>query len=129
MGRPISKRYFGENAGSDGFQITGQGFFGAGPAEACYIVKQKGSKRFVIADALTGSKTAVATLTDGAPTTEGEMQILVNGTESAKKITAHKVVTFSGDVFVWDDIVDAADAVDDVVDADLGDDTDNNPEA
>lgn len=127
MGRPINSRYFGPDAGSDGFQITGTAVFD-GLAEACYIVKQKGSKRFVIADAATGLKTTVATLTDGAPTVNGEMQILVNGTESASKITAHKVVTFAGDVFVWDDIISAADAVNDVIDADLGADVDDNPD-
>lgn len=126
MGRPIDKKFFGPDAGGDGFQITGTAWFtGEGAAEACYIERQRSTRKFEITG-VTSGKTEVMPLGDGAPAAEGDFQVLVNGTESARKITAHKVVSFAGDVFVWSDITKAADSATDSVDADLGADTDVN---
>lgn len=127
MGRPIDKKFFGPDAGGDGFQITGTAFFGAGPAEACYVVRQRSNRKFEVADVATGLKIQVCKLVDGAPVADGEMRIAVNTTESAKKITAHRIYSFAGEMFVWSDITKAATIVDDAVDADLGDDVDVNP--
>jgi len=124
MGRPLSKRYFGPDAGGDGFQLIGTAWFqGEIAAEACYVLDQKSTSRFLV-KGVTSGKEEIMSLKDGAPAAAGDFQIPVNGTESAKKITAHKVVTFAGDVFVWDDVINAADDPADVVDADLGNDAD-----
>jgi hypothetical protein len=124
MGRPLNKKFFG--ADGAGFQITGTAWFdGEGAAEAAFIVEQKASRRFLI-EGVTSGKTQAMSLGDGTPAQAGDFQVLVNGSESAMKITAHRVSTFAGDSFAWSDITDAADSASDSIDADLGDDTDNN---
>ena len=121
MGRPLNKKLFGPDLGGDGFQIIGTGFF-AGAPTACHIIKQKGSKRFVISDGITEH---VAVLNDGAPAQEGEFQLVVNGGDSVAKITAHRVVSFAGEVFAWSDIALASSDPTVLVDADLGGDLDD----
>ena len=117
----------GPDAGGDGFQITGQANFD-GAAEACYILRQRSSRKFEIADSATGLKTMVASLSDQAITAPGLIfHVLVNGTDHASIIRAHRVSTFEGNSFVWSDITKEATVVDDVVDGDLGDDVDVNP--
>lgn len=126
MGRPLKKKLFGPNAGGDGFQLVGTAWFeGELAAEPAFIVKQKSSTRYLIEGSSSGKQLEAAPQL-GAPAGEGEFQIPVNGTESAKKITANKVVTHEGNVYVWSDVVNATDEPDDAVDADLGTDTDDN---
>lgn len=127
MGRPINKRFFGPDAGGDGFQITGLAWFAGAAigAENCYIVSQKSNHRYEISN---GTLTEIRTLTDAALVQDdGLFHILVNGTEHANKLSAHRVHTFEGNSFVWSDITKAAASVTDAVDADLGGDTDINP--
>jgi hypothetical protein len=126
MGRPIDSKYFGPDAGGDGFQITGSAWFEGGiAAEACYIVRQRSNRKFEVADAATGLTTLVCKLVDGAPAAPGEMSIAINGgADYARKITAHRVYGFAGGFYVWSDITKEADSATDSVDADLGDDTD-----
>ena len=124
MGRPISEKHFGPDAGGDGFQITGTADFGAG-AVACFIVRQRSNRKFEVADAAAPSTTMVCKLVDGAPAAAGEMSIAINGgADYARKITAHRVYGFAGGFYVWSDITKEATSATDSVDADLGDDTD-----
>ena len=121
MGRPINKKFFGPDLGADGFQITGVANFD-GTAEACYIVRQKSTHKFEIAN-VGGAKTMLADLTDAALTSAGPFfHILVNGTEHAKIIRAHQVSTFEGNGYTWSSIVAAATDTGDAVTGDLGGD-------
>jgi hypothetical protein len=128
MGRPIDSKYFGPDAGGDGFQITGQAWIpGDTAAKACYIVRQRSNRKFEVADAATGLIIGVCKLADAnaSALVEGEMSIAINGgADYARKITAHRVYGFAGGFYVWSDITKEADSATDSVDADLGDDTD-----
>jgi len=122
MGRPISKKFFGPDLGTDGFQITGVANFD-GVAEGCYIIRQRSTHKFEVADAATGLKTMAASLTDMALAAAGPyFHILVNGSEHAKSIKSHRVSTFEGNGYVWSDLTAAATSATDSVTADLGDD-------
>lgn len=130
MGRPLNKKFFGPDAGGDGFQLIGRSFFagGLGP-EACYIVKQKSSYKFIVRDSATGTKETVSTLVDVDPSAEGELQVRVSpdgGTtfENARVITAHQVKTFDGNTYVWSDLTTTADSTPATNDADIGEDDD-----
>ncbi len=75
MGRPLSKKFFGALGGTD-FQVGCQADLGAG-AVACYVVKQKSNRKYVVADVATGLVRAVCKTVDGTPAAPGEMQVTV----------------------------------------------------
>lgn len=100
MGRPINSRYFGANSANN---IKVQ-FHNGTASVAGYIVKQKGSKRF-LCRAADGSE-AICTLAAKASAAlqVGEMTVSVK-TDSGivsqvTKITAHKVVA-NGVEYAW----------------------------
>ena len=124
MGRPINKKFFGPDGA--GFQILGSAWVDAA-AEACHVVRQRSNRKFLMSNGVTEF---VCKLVDGVPAALGEMQILVNGTESVRKLTAHRAYTFVGDSFVWSDITSADFDTEDSIDAELGtdgDDFENDP--
>ena len=99
MGRPLNKRLFGaEGVGptAAGNEIKVNFHNGSGVKEG-YIVKQKGSKRFVVEEIETGG-TFTCTLKTGvlpAALSSGEMSISVQGDDSetygVSKISGRKV--------------------------------------
>ncbi len=99
MGRPLNKRFFGE----EGVGPTASGneikvnFHNGSAVKEGYIVKQKGSKRFVVEEIGTGG-TFTCTLATGklpAALSSGEMSISVQGADSetygVSKIAGRKV--------------------------------------
>ena len=100
MGRPINKKYFGINANTN-LKVQ---FHNGTASKAGYVVKQKGSKKFLCSDAQ-GNR-AVCTLVDKASASlaAGEMTITVkldNGTvDQVTKISSHKV-TVGGNSYTW----------------------------
>ena len=99
MGRPLNKRFFGkEGVGptASGNEIKVNFHYGSAVKEG-YIVKQKGSKRFVVEEIGTGG-TFTCTLATGklpAALASGEMSISVQGADSetygVSKIAGRKV--------------------------------------
>ena len=86
MGRPLNKRFFGK----EGVGPTASGneikvnFHNGSAVKEGYIVKQKGSKRFVVEEIGTGG-TFTCTLATGklpAALASGEMSISVQGADS-----------------------------------------------
>ena len=99
MGRPLNKRFFGK----EGVGPTASGneikvnFHNGSAVKEGYIVKQKGSKRFVVEEIGTGG-TFTCTLATGklpAALASGEMSISVQGDDSetygVSKIAGRKV--------------------------------------
>ena len=99
MGRPLNKRFFGK----EGVGPTASGneikvnFHNGSAVKEGYIVKQKGSKRFVVEEIGTGG-TFTCTLATGklpAALSSGEMSISVQGADSetygVSKIAGRKV--------------------------------------
>jgi hypothetical protein len=99
MGRPLNKRFFGK----EGVGPTASGneikvnFHNGSAVKEGYIVKQKGSKRFVVEEIGTGG-TFTCTLATGklpAALASGEMSISVQGADSetygVSKIAGRKV--------------------------------------
>ena len=99
MGRPLNKRFFGK----EGVGPTASGneikvnFHNGSAVKEGYIVKQKGSKRFVVEEIGTGG-TFTCTLATGklpAALASGEMSISVQGADSetygGSKIAGRKV--------------------------------------
>lgn len=102
MGRPLNKRYFGTpTAGGD--EIKVQFHNGTGSVNG-WIVKQKGSKKFLCSD---GTVTAICTLVDkaSAALAAGEMTITVlddGGTaRQVTKIAGRKVTLDTGSTIAW----------------------------
>ena len=99
MGRPLNKRNFGApTAGGSEIKVN---FHNGTAVKEGYIVKQKGSKRFVCEEIGTGGE-FTCTLTTGklpAALTAGEMAISVQGNDSetygVSKITGRKVTVAS----------------------------------
>jgi hypothetical protein len=99
MGRPLNKRFFGvegvgPTAGGTEIKVN---FHNGSAVKEGYIVKQKGSKRFVVEEIGTGG-TFTCTLATGklpAALASGEMSISVQGADSetygVSKISGHKV--------------------------------------
>jgi hypothetical protein len=118
MARSLNKKFFGLASGA-GSQIVATVKFKDGAVAEGYIVKQVGARRFLFEKTSVGaylpsSTTATkAKLVGAAPANIGEAAVIVSpfggGTEYAKKITAKKVSTFSGNVYVWSTML--ADAV------------------
>ena len=75
MGRPINKKFFGADAGQNDIKVQ---FHNGTSSVPGYIVKQKGSKRFVV-KAFGNATTYVCKLVDKASASllEGEMTITV----------------------------------------------------
>lgn len=102
MGRPLNKRYFGEPT-ADGKEIKVQFHNGTASVKG-WIVKQKGSKKFLCTD---GTVEALCTLVDkaSAALAEGEMSITVQddaGTpKQIVKIAGRKVTLNSGESIAW----------------------------
>jgi hypothetical protein len=102
MGRPLNKRYFGEPTAA-GNEIKVQFHNGTASVKG-WIVKQKGSKRFLCTD---GTVEAICTLVDkaSAALAEGEMSITVKddaGTaKQIVKIAGHKVTVNTGESIAW----------------------------
>lgn len=96
MGRPLNKRLFGVNANSN-IKVQFNDGTGSKPG---YIVKQKGSKKFLCSDA-GGTVTAICTLVDKASAAllanEMSMTVQLDNTtvEQVTKITAHRVTAGS----------------------------------
>ena len=101
MGRPLNKRYFGEpTAGGDEIKVQ---FYNGTASVPGWIVKQKGSKRFVCTD---GTNTETCTLVDKAATAiaAGEMSITVDDNGTARqvtKISGRKVTMDNGVMQPW----------------------------
>ena len=99
MGRPLNKRLFGvagTGPTASGTEIK-VNFHNGSAVKEGYIVKQKGSKRFVVEEIGTGG-TFTCTLATGklpAALASGEMSISVQGADSetygVSKITGRKV--------------------------------------
>lgn len=102
MGRPINKRFFGANAKTN-LKVQ---FFNGTASVPGFIVKQVGSKKFVVKE-FGGTAKFTCQLVDNvaaAALTAGQMSITVkldNGTVTQiSKITAHKV-TALGVSYKW----------------------------
>jgi|TARA_B100002019_G_scaffold233771_1_gene207852 hypothetical protein len=95
MGRPLNKRNFGDT-GDAGQQISVSADVGAG-AGAGFIVKQKGSKRFLCS---VGGTTAVCKMVTAAPAAPGEVRITLAdsaaGTYFASKISGRTCTVEAG---------------------------------
>jgi hypothetical protein len=72
MGRPIRKANFGTYTGAVGIRC--EAFIGGSNQNDVYIVKQVGTKRYVVEDTSSGV-TARAKLVAGVPAVLGEMRI------------------------------------------------------
>lgn len=100
MGRPLNKRFFGANANNN---IKVQ-FHNGTASVPGYIVKQKGSKKFVCKSAAGVEATCVLVDKAASALVAGEMTITVkldNGNvEQVTKISAHRVVA-GGVVYGW----------------------------
>lgn len=101
MGRPLNKRFFGIDSNNN---IKVQFNSGAGSV-AGYIIKQKGSKKFLCSDA-GGTVTGICTLVDkdSANLLTGEMSMSVKlddtTVDQVTKITAHRI-TAGGVSYPW----------------------------
>jgi len=101
MGRPINKRYFadlvaGPTAGDSEIKVN---FHNGTAVKEGHIVRQKGSKRFIVAETGTPDVEVTCTLKTGilpAALSAGEMTISVKGSDAetygVSKITGRKVV-------------------------------------
>lgn len=120
MGRPLNKRFFGVNANSN---IKVQFNSGAGSI-AGYIVKQKGSKKFLCSDA-GGTITGICTLVDKASAAllAGEMSMSVQlddtTVDQVTKITAHRI-TAGGVSYPWNFSTSAVDGAVQIEEAGTG---------
>jgi hypothetical protein len=106
MGRPLKKVNFGAVA-TAGAQIRVRAFFTGdlSTTAGCHIVKQKGSKRFLISNAA-GNKEEVLTLVPRLPAAAGECGIVLRTPDSAgdvwvSKITKNLVTGSDGNAYRW----------------------------
>ena len=115
MGRPLNKRNFGADQVGDQLQITADVGGGAGTG---FIVKQKGSKRYIVS--VNGTE-GLCSLVTGAPGV-GEMQITVGldagGTTTVAKLYSRVAILADGSKIAWnfststvDGAVGASDAI------------------
>lgn len=100
MGRPTSKKFFG-NPASPGYQIAVTAWFaGEGAAEPGYIVSQRSNSVYVVASvAGPGTRTGSLKLVQGAPGAAGEMRVVVTpvtGQELAQPQDETDFTTFTG---------------------------------
>lgn len=113
MARSLNKKFFGPTANA-GSQIIAKVKFDGGAAVDGYIVKQVSARRFLFAKVSDPTVTIKAKLVDLAtPTVLGTASVAVavfgGSTKYAMKITAKKVSTFDGNVYIWSTML--ADAV------------------
>lgn len=112
MGRPINKKYLGDPAHT-GKQvkmteawIPGES---AKSSKICYVVKQKGTGRYLIQEKGVGGKSGVVRLVGpGKPIGPGEARLRVQPfgsplppAEYARVIHNHTVNTWSGKRYIW----------------------------
>jgi hypothetical protein len=115
MGRPINKRYFG-TLGGDGATVyvaTGPNLpirfkFTNGTVYEGYIVKQKGSRKFVCSD---GTRTLLCTLVDGTSNSfdpPNQRECVITGFQatsqvqrSIRRITNRTAWDFQGNMHIW----------------------------
>jgi len=102
---PLNKAAFGSNTGTIQVQFNNNSV-----VEAGYIVKQTGSQRFVISNALANTVNYTCTLYASATPGVGQATILANtivgGAVSATqlyvgRIDAHHVVCSDGNQYMW----------------------------
>ena len=102
MGRPINKRYFGTPNANNQLKVQ---FHNGTSSVPGYIVKQKGSLRFLCKDA--NGDTAICRLVDkdAGDLLEGEMSITAvnDAGDSIRvvKITGRKITANDGDSYPW----------------------------
>jgi hypothetical protein len=102
MGRPLNKRYFGEPTAA-GNEIKVQFHNGTGSVNG-WIVKQTGSKRFVVTDGTT-TKTCYLVDKASAAVAAGEMTITVLDGATPRQVTkiaGRKVTMDNGSQINWD---------------------------
>lgn len=105
MGRPLNDRYFGPEAA--GFQILGEAVLDTEVgAEAVYIIKQRSSRKFLVAAAADPTRRGTVITVDKAAEDLllGELSIPVDtgdSTEYARIITARRVRTFAPASYAW----------------------------
>ena len=103
MGRPLNKRYFGPPTAT-GNEIKVQ-FNNGTSSVPGWIVKQKGSKRFVCSDTALTQATCVLTDAAAGALTAGQMSITVddNGTpRQVTKISGRVATLDNGTRVAWD---------------------------
>lgn len=102
MGRPLNKRYFGPpTAGGNEIKVQ---FHNGTASVNGWIVKQKGSKRFLCSDG-TVSKVCKLSTKASADLLAGEMSITVKNDAGSifqvTKVSAKKVTLENGTVIAW----------------------------
>ena len=103
MGRPLNKRYFGPPTAT-GNEIKVQ-FHNGTSSVPGWIVKQKGSKRFVCSDTALTQATCVLTDAAAGALTAGQMSITVDDDSTARQVTkiSGRVATLdNGTRVAWD---------------------------
>jgi len=103
MGRPLNKRYFGPPTAT-GNEIKVQ-FHNGTSSVPGWIVKQKGSKRFVCSDTALTQATCVLTDAAAGSLTAGQMSITVDDNSTARQVTkiSGRVATLdNGTRVAWD---------------------------
>lgn len=103
MGRPLNKRYFGPPTAT-GNEIKVQ-FHNGTSSVPGWIVKQKGSKRFVCSDTALTQATCVLTDAAAGALTAGQMSITVDDNGTARQVTkiSGRVATLdNGTRVAWD---------------------------
>ena len=110
MGRPVKKdvngtAVFGDyTTTSAGIRVTA--YFGGSSRNDVYVVSQKGSRRYKVADKSDGA-TAVCKLVSGNPAANGEMQLLgytdagADTSVALSKLFKRTAVDFSGNRYKW----------------------------
>ena len=93
------------------FKIIGTAYFtGEGAEEACYIVRQRSSKRYEVADVATGLLKETMPMVDGDDAiVAGEFKVEVDipgggSNEHARKITSRRVSTYEGNSWGWGEL-------------------------
>lgn len=112
MGKPINKKYFGDNAlAGEQIEINAQLPGHAESTTAYHIVKQKSNTTYLIEHTASGDRGFAKLVNKGTSLEDNEMSITVSpflgGAEYVRIINAHQVKTFSGNVYKWDALVSA----------------------
>jgi len=111
MGKPLSKRFYGNPVDATGTHIVLTADIGAG-AETCWIEKQTGSHRFNVASVAGGAtptRHGTVSLVNGAPAlNQGRISVTPFGggpVEYARSIYTHIVRTFASNEYRYSRIV------------------------
>ena len=117
MGRPVKKDVngtlvFGDyTTSSAGIRVTA--YFGDSSRNDVYIVAQKGSRRYKVADKSDGT-TEVCKLVSGNPSANGEMQLLgytnagADTSVALSKLFKRTAVDFRGNRYKWELVNDSS---------------------